>query len=111
MRGLTSLREARAERLLSMRELARQASVAPSTVYLTEAGRTTPRPSIVRRLAAALDVDPNEIDEFRRAIEASKAPTRETRVEDEGPAGLGDRPSSFRLGAGDDRRRLPQRSS
>lgn len=69
----TPLREARAARLLSIRDLARRASVAPSTIYLTEAGRTTPRPGVVRRLAAALEVQPSEITEFRRTIEVVKA--------------------------------------
>jgi transcriptional regulator with XRE-family HTH domain len=71
---MTSLREARTNRLLSMRELGRLASVAASTIYLIEAGRTTPRPSIVRKLAAALEVEPQDIDEFRRAIEVSRLP-------------------------------------
>ena len=65
-----SLRDLRAERLLSIRELARLADVAPSTIYLTEAGRTTPHASVMRRIAAALEVDAHEIAEFRRAIAA-----------------------------------------
>ena len=69
---MTSLREARAERLLSIRELARQASVAPSTIYLIESGRTVPRPRVVRALIAALAAAPEEIEEFRRSIEQSK---------------------------------------
>ena len=65
-----ALRDLRAERLLSIRELARLADVAPSTIYLTESGRTAPRPSVMRRIAAALGVDAHEVAEFRRAIEA-----------------------------------------
>lgn len=76
---MTSLRELRADRLLSIRELARQASVAPSTIYLIEAGRTTPRPRVVRQLAVVLGVEPRDIEEFRRTIEASKAPVRRLR--------------------------------
>jgi DNA-binding XRE family transcriptional regulator len=76
---MTSLRETRAERLLSIRELASEASVAPSTVYLIEAGRTTPRPRVARQLARVLGVQPHEIDEFRRTIEASKAPVQRNR--------------------------------
>jgi transcriptional regulator with XRE-family HTH domain len=74
--AMTSLREVRAECLLSIRELARRASVAPSTIYLIEAGRTIPRPSVVRRLSDVLGVEPRVIDEFQRSIEASKVPTR-----------------------------------
>jgi len=65
-----SLREVRAERLLSIRELAQLASVAPSTIFLIEAGRTTPHLAVVRRIAAALNVDPAKVVEFRRAIGA-----------------------------------------
>lgn len=76
---MRSLREIRSERLLSIRELAREAGVATSTIYLTESGRTTPRPAIVRRLAAVLGVDPLEVDEFRRAIEVAKLPAPRAR--------------------------------
>lgn len=70
--SMASLREHRAERLLSIRELARRASVAPSTIYLIEAGRTIPRQRVARQLAEALHVDAGDIDEFRVRIEASK---------------------------------------
>jgi transcriptional regulator with XRE-family HTH domain len=63
-----SLRDVRADRLLSMRELASQAGVTPRTIYLIEAGRTTPRLSMIRRLSVALEVDPLAVTEFRRAI-------------------------------------------
>jgi DNA-binding XRE family transcriptional regulator len=66
--GARPLRAVRAERLLSLRELARLADVAPSTIYLIETGRSTPRLSVIRRLSSALGVDPWAIAEFRRAI-------------------------------------------
>jgi transcriptional regulator with XRE-family HTH domain len=69
---MTSLREARAKRLLSIRELARMASVAPSTIYLIESGRTVPRPRVVRSLITVLSVALEDIEEFRRAIELSQ---------------------------------------
>jgi transcriptional regulator with XRE-family HTH domain len=65
-----ALRAWRAERVLSIRDLAQLGGVAPSTIYLTEAGRTTPHASVVRRFAAALQVDAHAVAEFRRAIEA-----------------------------------------
>jgi transcriptional regulator with XRE-family HTH domain len=68
--GGRPLRDVRAERLLTTRELADLAGVAPSTIYMIEAGRSTPRPSVIRRLSEALEVDPQEITEFRRAIRA-----------------------------------------
>ena len=69
---MASLRELRAERLLSVRELARQASVAPSTIFLIEAGRTIPRQRVARQIAQALHVEPMEVDELRRRIEVTK---------------------------------------
>jgi len=68
---MPTLRELRADRLLSIRELAQQAGVALSSIYLIEAGRVTPRLSTVRRLATALDVDPETVTEFRQAMEAA----------------------------------------
>ena len=72
--GPLPLRELRAERLLSMRDLARLADVAPSTVYMAEAGRTTPQPAVMRRIAAALGVDPLQVAEFRSAVAARARP-------------------------------------
>ena len=63
-----SLREVRVKALLSMRELAQLAGVAPSTVYLIEAGRTMPQPTVMRRLSAALAVAPSAVTEFERSI-------------------------------------------
>lgn len=62
------LRHWRAEHLLTVRELAQLADVASSTIYLMEAGRTIPHVSVMRRVAAALEVDAQDIAEFRRAI-------------------------------------------
>ncbi len=67
--GPRPLRELRVERLLDIGELARLADVAPSTVSLAEAGRTTPRPAAMLRIAAALGVDPRQVAEFRRGID------------------------------------------
>jgi len=79
-----SLREVRTARLLSIRALAQQAGVAPSTVYLIEAGRTIPRFTVIRRLAATLGVEPAAIDEFRQAIEAAREPRTAKRPEGAG---------------------------
>ena len=69
-----ALREWRAERLLSIRDLAREAGVAPSTVYLIEAGRAVPHPSTMRAIAAVLGVTPAQVAEFRAAIAARARP-------------------------------------
>jgi transcriptional regulator with XRE-family HTH domain len=65
---MASLRRLRVERLLTIRELAQRAGVAPSTVYLIEAGRTRPSFRVIRRLAVALGVEPQTVDEFREAL-------------------------------------------
>ena len=68
---MTTLREARIRRLLSIRALAGRAGVVTRTVVEIEAGRQAPRFATMRRLADALGVAPEEIDEFRAAIEAA----------------------------------------
>ena len=55
-------------RLMTVRELAQKARVAPSTVHLTETGRTVPRFTVIKRLSAALDVEPATIAEFAAAM-------------------------------------------
>lgn len=64
------LRDWRAERLLSIRDLALRAGVAPSTIFLIESGRSTPRPSVARRLAEALAVEPRAVTELCLTIRA-----------------------------------------
>ena len=65
---MVTLKEARAARLMTMRDLAAKAGVASSTVYLIEHGRSVPQFAVIRKLAAALEVDPAEIEEFAAAI-------------------------------------------
>lgn len=69
---MVSLRELRAERLLSIRELARRASIAPSTLYLIEAGRSVPRQRVTRQIAEVLGIDPMLVDELRLHIDRAK---------------------------------------
>ena len=59
------LREVRAERLLSIRELAQAAGVAPLTIHEIETGERRSGRRVVLRIAAALEVDPDEVAEFR----------------------------------------------
>ncbi len=68
---MTRLRELRLRRLLTIRGLAKEAGVAPNTIYFTEAGQRVPRFASMKRIAAALGVEPLEIDEFRSAIEGA----------------------------------------
>ena len=71
---MPTLRELRADRLLTIRALAQQAGMAPSSIYLIEKGRRAPHLTTVRRIARALGVDPETVAEFRHAIEAAKEP-------------------------------------
>ncbi|HEY1296619.1 MAG TPA: helix-turn-helix transcriptional regulator [Chloroflexota bacterium] len=67
---MTSLAVLRRRKLLTQRQLAERAQVAPSTIYVLEAGRRTrPRFDVLQKIARALEVDVEEVDEFRRVIE------------------------------------------
>ena len=63
-----ALREVRAERGVSARQLAMRAGCAYLTVLKAEAGARRPSPEIVRRLSDTLSVEPREVTEFRRAL-------------------------------------------
>ena len=69
---MASLASVRKRRLLSLRELAEQAQISLSTLYAIERGERRPQMRVVRQLAAALNVDPLEVDEFRRVIEPER---------------------------------------
>ncbi len=66
---MATLKEARAERLLTVRALAERAGVAFSTVHLIENGKSMPRFEVIQKLSTALGVEPKEIAEFAAAIE------------------------------------------
>jgi DNA-binding XRE family transcriptional regulator len=67
---LAPLATHRKRRFLSQRDLAREAGVAVGTIVGIETGsRQHPRLKVMRAIAAALEVDPLEVDEFRRAVE------------------------------------------
>lgn len=53
---------------MSIRDLAKAANVSPQTIVSIEAGRTAPRPSTMKQVAAALGVEPAGVDEFAAAI-------------------------------------------
>ncbi len=82
---MRTLREWRAARLLTIRDLAAKANVANQTIVQIEHGRISPRLSTMRRLSEALDVGPAEISEFNDAIRRSGEPaeTSEPALEDE----------------------------
>jgi transcriptional regulator with XRE-family HTH domain len=67
----------RRRKLLTQRELAERAGVALSTLYAIETGRHQPQMRIIRKIAAALDVDPLEVDEFRRTVAPDESEQRQ----------------------------------
>jgi len=70
---MTTLREARLQALLSMRQLARKAGISPTTIYLLESGQRSPQLLTIYKLISALGVSPEEIEEFRRALDRESA--------------------------------------
>jgi transcriptional regulator with XRE-family HTH domain len=59
--NVTRLREARRQRVLSMRELEQRSGVSYNTIWRLENGLTGAHPRTIRRLADVLDVDPAEL--------------------------------------------------
>jgi transcriptional regulator with XRE-family HTH domain len=55
------LREIRRDRMLTQRDLAREADVALSTVVNLEKRHTEPRFETVRKLATALEIEPHAL--------------------------------------------------
>ena len=68
---MPTLREARLQRLLSIRALAKKAGVVPNTVHLVETGQRAPQLLTVYRLCRALDVEPDDVTEIRDALAAA----------------------------------------
>ncbi len=63
-----TLEQLRRERLLTIRALAEAAGVSTRTVLQVEHGARTPQPGTIKRLAAALGVEPARVREFRAAM-------------------------------------------
>jgi transcriptional regulator with XRE-family HTH domain len=55
------LKELRRNRVLSLRELEERSGVSYNTIWRIEDGRQGAHPRTVRRLAAALNVEPSEL--------------------------------------------------
>ena len=81
---MKTLREWRAQQLLTIRDLAGKAGVSSQTVVQIEHGRKTPRTRTIRRICDALEVEPAQVAEFAAAIgQAAEEPEPE---DDEEPA-------------------------
>jgi transcriptional regulator with XRE-family HTH domain len=59
--NMARLRELRRTRVLSMRELEELSGVSYNTIWRLETGRTGAQPRTIRRIAAALGVEPAEL--------------------------------------------------
>jgi transcriptional regulator with XRE-family HTH domain len=55
------LREARLRRALTLRDLGKLAGVSYDSIHALEVGKHAPRPSTIRKLAAALGVPPDAL--------------------------------------------------
>ena len=62
-----TLRQLREDRPLTVRELSERSGVSHNTITLLENRRRTANPSTVRKLAAALEVEPGELMERERS--------------------------------------------
>ncbi len=67
-----ALREWRVEKLLGVKALAREAGVSNKTIVEIEHGRQVPAFRTIRRLSAALEVEPQDVTEFAAAMALSK---------------------------------------
>jgi transcriptional regulator with XRE-family HTH domain len=68
------LKELRARQLLTVRELAEQAGISPSTISVIEKGHGRPALGNIRKVSKLFSVDPMTVDEFRAAVEARSQP-------------------------------------
>lgn len=71
---MPTLRQLRETHHLTQEQLAVAAEVSTSTVYHIEAGKVRPRTAIVRRLARALGVSPDEIEQSSEQHASAKVP-------------------------------------
>lgn len=62
------LSECRRRRAMTQVDLAVAAGLAPATISYLERGKHAPHLSVVRKIAGALGVEPDEIDEFRPVL-------------------------------------------
>lgn len=67
----TKLRQWRRQRALTLRDLSERSTVAYATIHAIESGRQEPRPSTIRKLAEALDIEPEDL--MVEVLQAGKA--------------------------------------
>jgi DNA-binding XRE family transcriptional regulator len=70
---MVGLKEARIRNFFSVRGLAKAAGVSQRTIVEAEAGRRLPHFAVAKKIAAALGMEPGEIDEFVARVEIELA--------------------------------------
>lgn len=78
------LRAVRRGHLVSIEDLAARAGVSTKTIVEIEYGRSVPQLRTIRRLSAALDVDPASVIEFANAIAGTAGTSPAARREEDG---------------------------
>jgi transcriptional regulator with XRE-family HTH domain len=68
--NVQKLRELRRRRVLTLRELEEESGVSYNTVWRIENGYREARPSTIRKLAAALGVEPEELVKIEEGDDA-----------------------------------------
>ncbi len=66
--AIRTLKQARTARMLTVRGLAAAAGVSLAAVHEVETGKRQPRFSTIKRLSAALGVEPDAVAEFRAVL-------------------------------------------
>jgi DNA-binding XRE family transcriptional regulator len=66
---MTPLAVLRKQRLMTQHELAAAAGVTVATVSYAETGLTHPKMITIRKICTALGVQPEDVDEFRKALD------------------------------------------
>ena len=64
------LRELRQRRVLTLHELEQRSGVAYNTIWRLENGKSGAQPRTIRKLAAALGVDPEELVKVQKSSDA-----------------------------------------
>ncbi|HVF00081.1 MAG TPA: helix-turn-helix transcriptional regulator [Rubrobacteraceae bacterium] len=68
--NVQKLRELRRRRVLTLRELEEESGVSYNTIWRIENGYREARPSTIRKLAAALGVEPEELVKIEEGDDA-----------------------------------------
>ena len=63
------LKEVRARRLFTVRALAKQSGVSEASIHSVEQGKWLPSLGTIAKLSEALGVKPEEVEEFKAAID------------------------------------------